>query len=184
LKFTPQLIPDVILIEPNAHYDDRGYFVETYRQDFFLESVGYKVQFVQENESKSTKGVLRGLHYQLPPFSQSKLIRVTDGKILDIAVDIRKTSPSFGQHVAIELSAENMSQLFIPSGFAHGFLVLSDTAQINYKVDNFYNSEYDRGIAFNDPKLGIYLPFPKEKLQLSKRDQTQPSVFDSNDLFD
>ena len=184
MKFIPQLIPDLILIEPNVHYDDRGYFVETYRQDFFLESVGYKVKFVQENESQSTKGVLRGLHYQLPPFSQSKLIRVTEGKILDIAVDIRKTSPTFGQHIAIELSAENMCQLFIPSGFAHGLLVLSEKAKIHYMVDNYYMPEYDRGIAFNDAKLGINLPFPKEKLLLSKRDQSHPSIFNSNDLFD
>ena len=184
MKFTHQLISDVILIDLHVHGDDRGYFVETFRQDLFAEAVGYQVNFVQENESQSTKGVLRGLHYQLPPFSQSKLIRVTEGKILDIAVDIRKTSPTFGQHIAIELSAENMCQLFIPSGFAHGFLVLSEKTKINYKVDNFYMPEYDRGIAFNDAKLGINLPFPKEKVLLSKRDQSHPSIFNSNDLFD
>ena len=184
MKFIPQLIPDLILIEPNVHYDDRGYFVETYRQDFFLESVGYKVKFVQENESQSTKGVLRGLHYQLPPFSQSKLIRVTEGKILDFAVDIRKTSPTFGQHIAIELSAENMCQLFVPCGFAHGFLVLSETAIINYKVDNFYMPDFDRGIAFNDSKLKINWPYPLEKMQVSKKDKLHPNLFDSSDLFD
>lgn len=183
MKFIPQLIPDLILIEPNVHYDDRGYFVETFRQELFLKSVGCKVKFVQENESSSSKGVLRGLHYQLPPFSQSKLIRVTEGNILDIAVDIRKTSPTFGQHIAIELSAENMYQLFIPSGFAHGFLVLSKKAKINYKVDNYYMPDYDRGIAPIDIKLGINLPFSKDKLHLSKRDQSHPSLFDSSDLF-
>ena len=167
MKFIPQLIPDLILIEPNVHYDDRGYFVETYSQDFFLESVGYKVKFVQENESQSTKGVLRGLHYQLPPFSQSKLIRVTEGKLLDFAVDIRKSSSTFGKYVAIEFSAENKYQLFIPCGFAHGFVVLSNSATFSYKVDNYYAPKYDRGIAFDDPKLGINWQLPLADLRLS-----------------
>ena len=184
MKFTHQLISDVILIEPHVHGDDRGYFVETFRQDLFEEAVGYQVNFVQDNESKSTKGVLRGLHYQLAPFSQSKLIRVTEGKILDIAVDIRKSSPTFGQHLAVELSEENMIQLFVPFGFAHGFLVLSEKAKINYKVDNYYMLEYDRGIAFNDAKLEIDWPFPLEKMQLSKKDKLHTNLHDSSDLFD
>ena len=184
MKFTHQLISDVILIEPNVHGDDRGYFVETFRQDLFEEAVGYQVNFVQDNESKSTKGVLRGLHYQLAPFSQSKLIKVTEGKVLDIVVDIRKSSPTFGQHIAIELSEKNMYQLFVPCGFAHGFLVLSKTAKMNYKVDNFYMPEFDRGIAFNDSKLKINWPYPLEKMQVSKKDKLHPNLFDSSDLFD
>ena len=120
MKFIHQLISDVILIEPHVHGDDRGYFVETFRQDLFAEALGYQVNFVQDNESKSTKGVLRGLHYQIPPYSQSKLVRVTEGKVLDIAVDIRKSSSTFGKYIAIELSAENKYQLFIPCGFALG----------------------------------------------------------------
>jgi dTDP-4-dehydrorhamnose 3,5-epimerase len=184
MKFTPQIIPDLILIEPNIYYDDRGYFSEIYREDLLLKSIGSSVKFVQDNESMSTKGVLRGLHYQLPPFAQSKLLRVLEGKILDITVDIRKSSPTFGNHVAIEISSENMRQLFIPSGFAHGFLVLSDKAKINYKIDNFYMPEYDRGIAFNDPRLKINLPISFEKLQLSKKDKLHPNLHDALDLFE
>ena len=184
MKFIHQLISDVILIEPHAHGDDRGYFVETFRQDLFAEALGYQVNFVQDNESKSTKGVLRGLHYQLAPFSQSKLIKVTEGKVLDIVVDIRKSSPTFGQHIAIELSEENMCQLFVPCGFAHGFLVLSETAKMYYKVDNFYMPEFDRGIAFNDSKLKINWPYPLEKMKVSKKDTLHPNLFDSSDLFD
>jgi len=184
LKFTHQIISDVILIEPDVFGDDRGYFVETFRKDLFAEAIGYEVNFVQDNESKSTKGVLRGLHYQLAPFSQSKLMRVTEGRVFDIVVDIRKSSSTFGQHVAIELSEENMYQLFIPCGFAHGFLVLSETAKINYKVDNFYMPEFERGIAFNDSKLEINWPYPLEKMQVSKKDTLHPNLFDSSDLFD
>ena len=128
MKFIPQSISDVILIEPSTYVDDRGYFAETYRQNLLDEAIGYKVNFVQDNESMSTKGVLRGLHYQLQPYSQAKLVRVIEGSVLDISVDIRKASPTFGQYVSIELTAQSKHQLFIPRGFAHGFVVLTDTA--------------------------------------------------------
>ncbi|MBE0472444.1 MAG: dTDP-4-dehydrorhamnose 3,5-epimerase [Methyloprofundus sp.] len=176
-----QSIPDVVLIKPKVHGDHRGYFVETFRQDKFEEALGYKVSFCQDNESKSTKGVLRGLHFQLPPFAQSKLVRVIEGEVLDVAVDIRKNSPTFGQHVAMHLTAENKHQLFIPRGFAHGFVVLSDTATFAYKVDNYYSPECDRGLAFNDSALGIDWSLPLEQLNLSDKDQHQPGLVDIND---
>ena len=166
------------------HSVDRGYFVETFRQDLFTEAVGYQVNFVQDNESKSTKGVLRGLHYQIPPFSQSKLVRVLEGKVLDVAVDIRKNSPTFGQHIAIELSSESMQQLFIPQGFAHGFAVLSEIAIINYRVDNLYSPEHEKGIAFNDLKLNIDWRFKMEELKLSEKDRLHPNLEDAIEIFD
>ncbi len=184
MKFTHQLISDVILIDPLVHGDDRGYFVETFRQDLFADAVGYKVNFVQDNESKSTKGVLRGLHYQIPPFSQSKLVRVLEGRVLDVAVDIRKNSPTFGQHIAIELSSENMRQIFIPQGFAHGFAVLSEIAIINYRVDNLYSPEHEKGIAFNDLKLNIDWRFKMEELKLSEKDRLHPNLEDAIEIFD
>ena len=184
LKFTPQSITDVILIEPTVHGDDRGYFVETFRQDFLDQAVGYKVNFIQDNESKSSKGVLRGLHYQLEPYSQSKLLRAIEGSVLDVAVDIRKSSPTFGQHVAVELTEKNKSQLFVPHGFAHGFVVLSDSATLAYKVDNYYAPEHDRGIAFNDSKLGIDWKLAVDELQLSDRDKTHPDLSDALELFE
>ena len=183
MKFTPQSIPEVILIEPTVHGDDRGYFVETFRQDLFEKSVGYKVNFIQDNESKSTKGVLRGLHYQLPPYTQAKLVRVIEGSVLDVAVDIRKSSPTFGQHVSVELTGENKHQLFVPYGFAHGFLVLSDSATFSYKVDNYYAPEHDRGIAFNDSDLAINWQLPLEILQLSDKDKNHPNLENTKDLF-
>jgi len=176
LKFTSQSIPDVVLIEPTLHGDSRGYFVETFRQDLFEVAVGYQVNFIQDNESKSTKGVLRGLHYQLPPYTQAKLVRVIEGSVLDVAVDIRKSSPTFGQHVAVELTAENKHQLFVPHGFAHGFLVLSDSAIFAYK--------HDRGIAFDDAKLGIDWRLTIEALQLSDKDKTHPNLSAALDLFE
>jgi len=139
MKFVPQPISDVILIEPTVHGDSRGYFMESFRHDLFEDGVGKQVNFVQDNESKSCKGVLRGLHYQLPPFAQAKLVRVIEGEVLDIAVDIRKSSATFGQYVAVELTSQNKHQLFVPSGFAHGFIVLSDAAVFSYKVDNYYS---------------------------------------------
>jgi len=184
LKFIPQSIADVILIEPTTHSDDRGYFVETFRQDLFEEAVGYKVNFIQDNESKSTKGVLRGLHYQLPPYTQAKLVRAIEGSVLDIAVDIRKSSPTFGQHVAVELTANNKHQLFVPHGFAHGFVVLSDSATFAYKVDNYYAPEHDRGIAFDDSELAIDWQLPPELLQLSDKDKTHLSLANAKDLFE
>ena len=184
MKFIPQSIPEVLLIEPTVHGDKRGYFVETFRQNLFEDVLSYQVNFVQDNESKSTKGVLRGLHYQLPPYTQAKLVRVIEGSVLDVAVDIRKSSPTFGQHVAVELMAEDKRQLFVPHGFAHGFVVLSDSATFAYKVDNYYAPEYDRGIAFDDDQLKIDWQLLAEELQLSDKDKTHPSLANAKDLFE
>ena len=184
MKFIPQSIEDVVLIEPTIHGDDRGYFIETFRQDLFEEAIGYKVNFMQDNESKSTKGVLRGLHYQLPPYTQAKLVRVIKGSVLDVAVDIRKSSSTFGHYVAVELTGDNKYQLFVPQGFAHGFVVLSDNATFTYKVDNFYAPEHDRGIAFDDNDLEIDWQLPLEDLQLSDKDKKQLSLVNAKDLFE
>jgi dTDP-4-dehydrorhamnose 3,5-epimerase len=184
MKFIPQSIADAVLIQPNSHDDDRGYFVETFRQDLFEDAIGYKVNFVQDNESRSIKGVLRGLHYQLPPYTQAKLVRVIEGSVLDVAVDIRKSSPTFGQHVSVELTGENKHQLFIPHGFAHGFVVLSDSATFAYKVDNYYAPGHDQGIAFDDVKLAIDWQLALEELQLSDKDKTNPNLSDALDLFE
>ena len=184
MKLTPQSIKDVILIEPTIVGDDRGYFAETFRQDLLEEAIGYKVNFVQDNESKSIKGVLRGLHYQLPPFTQAKLVRVIEGNVLDIALDIRKSSPTFGQHVSLELTAQNKYQLFVPHGFAHGFVVLSDSATFTYMVDNYYAPEHDRGIAFDDEQLKIDWQLSAEELQLSDKDKTHPTIENTKDLFE
>ena len=167
MKLTPQTIADVILIEPTMLNDDRGYFMETFRQDLLENAVGYKVNFVQENESKSTKGTLRGLHYQTAPFAQAKLLSVTKGSVLDVAVDIRRSSSSFGHYVSVKLTEYNKQQLFVPQGFAHGFVVLSDSATFTYKVDNYYAPKHDRGIAFDDKKLKIDWQFLVEDLQFS-----------------
>jgi len=175
-------IPDIIMIDPILHGDERGYFVETFRQDKLEEFLGFSVNFCQDNESKSVKGVIRGLHYQLPPYAQSKLIRVINGAVLDVAVDIRKGSATFGLYVAVELTAENRKQLFIPEGFAHGFVVLSESATVVYKVDSFYSQKSDRGIAFDDEAIGIDWQIEKEKLQLSDKDTKQPLLKEA-DLF-
>lgn len=184
MKFTRTSIVDVIIIEPTVHGDSRGYFVETFRADKLEEFLGYKIDFCQDNESKSSKGVLRGLHYQLPPFAQTKLVRVIQGKVLDVAADIRKNSPTFGQYVAVELSAENKRQLLVPRGFAHGFVVLENDTVFAYKVDSYYSSEYDRGIAFDDPNIGIDWQLPHEQLNLSAKDRVQPKLSETNDLFE
>ncbi|MCJ8296725.1 MAG: dTDP-4-dehydrorhamnose 3,5-epimerase [Oceanospirillaceae bacterium] len=172
--FTRTGIPDVIIIEPKLHGDDRGYFIETFRQDKLDEFLGFKINFIQDNESKSDRGVLRGLHYQLAPAAQTKLVRVIQGSVLDIAVDIRKGSSTFGQYVAIELSAKNKKQLLIPRGFAHGFVVLEDDTVFAYKVDNYYSPENDRGIAFDDAVLGIDWGVNTSNSQLSQKDKVQP----------
>jgi len=182
--FIPQSIPDVLVIEPKVHGDLRGYFVETFRQDKFEQALGYKVNFIQDNESKSSKGVLRGLHFQLAPHAQSKLVRVIEGAVLDVAVDIRIGSPSFGQHVKVVLSGENKKQIFIPRGFAHGFVVLTDTATFAYKVDNYYSPECDRGLTFDDAELNIDWQLPKEQLQLSDKDTKQSKLVELSDCFD
>ncbi len=183
MTFTRTSIPDVIMIDPTIHGDERGYFVETFRADKLEEFLGFKVNFCQDNESKSTQGVLRGLHYQLPPHAQTKLVRVIEGSVLDVAVDIRKGSPTFGKYVSVELTSENKRQLFIPRGFAHGFVVLSESATFAYKVDNFYSPECDRGIAFDDKAIGIDWQITQEKLQLSPKDTKQPLLQEA-DLFD
>jgi len=182
MKFTRTKIEDVVIIDPRVHGDERGYFVETYRQDKLEAFLGFQIKFCQDNESKSSKGVLRGLHYQLPPAAQSKLVRVIQGRVLDVAVDIREGSPTFGQYVSVELSAENKRQLFVPRGFAHGFLVLEDETVFAYKVDNYYSPENDRGIAFDDPDIGIDWVLEKGLLKLSEKDGRQPAL-EKADLF-
>ena len=184
MKFIRTDIPDVVIIEPVVHGDERGYFVETFRQEKLEDFLGFNVNFCQDNESKSSRGVLRGLHYQLHPAAQTKLVRVIQGRVLDVAVDIRKGSPTFGKHVAIELSAENKRQLLVPRGFAHGFVVLEDDTIFAYKVDNYYSPENDRGIAFDDESLGIDWIVPKEELKLSAKDQVQPKLSETDDIFD
>ena len=184
MKFIPQAIADVLVLEPVVHGDDRGYFVETFRQDLFEAAVGHRVDFVQDNESKSSKGVLRGLHFQLAPHAQSKLVRVIEGSVLDVAVDLRQGSETFGEYVAVELSAANKKQMFVPRGFAHGFVVLSDTAIFAYKVDNYYSPECDRGLAFDDPALAIDWQLPKASLQLSNKDTKQPLLNELTACFD
>ena len=184
MQFIRTNIPDVIIIEPKVHGDHRGYFVETFRADKLEEFLGFKLNFGQDNESKSSKGVLRGLHYQLPPHAQTKLVRVIAGRVLDVAVDIRRNSPTFGQHVAVELSADNKKQMLVPRGFAHGFVVLEDDTIFAYKVDNYYSPECDRGIAFNDPALNIDWILKTEELKLSAKDTTQPKLNETNDLFE
>lgn len=174
MKFSQQSIKDVLLIEPTVHGDGRGYFMEIFRNDALENAIGYKINFIQDNESKSTKGVLRGLHYQLPPYTQAKLVRVIEGSVLDVAVDIRKSSHTFGKHIAVELTGDNKRQLFIPRGFAHGFVVLSDSATFTYKVDNYYAQEYDQGIAFDDKHLSINWNLPRKSLQLSEKDLNLP----------
>ena len=184
MNFIRTNIPDVIIIEPTVHGDHRGYFVETFRADKLEAFLGYKLNFGQDNESKSSKGVLRGLHYQLPPHAQTKLVRVISGRVLDVAVDIRKNSPTFGQHVAVELTADNKRQMLVPRGFAHGFVVLEDDTIFAYKVDNYYSPECDRGIAFNDPALNIDWILKTEELKLSDKDTKQPKLNETNDLFE
>ncbi|MBQ8484042.1 MAG: dTDP-4-dehydrorhamnose 3,5-epimerase [Bacteroidales bacterium] len=176
-------IPEVVIIEPKVFGDHRGYFFESFSQRDFDAQVR-QVRFVQDNESKSCYGVVRGLHFQLPPHAQSKLVRVVKGKVLDVAVDIRKGSPTFGKHVAVELSEDNRRQFFIPRGFAHGFAVLSDEVIFQYKCDDFYHPECEGAIAWNDPALGIDWGVPEDKIVLSAKDQSHPLLADVEVLFD
>lgn len=171
MKVTPTAIPDVIVIEPKVFGDARGFFYESFNQRAFNEGTGLDVEFVQDNHSRSSKGVLRGLHYQLPPRAQGKLVRVTRGAVFDVAVDIRKGSKTFGQWVGEELSEENHKQLWIPQGFAHGFLVLSETADFLYKTTDYYAAAQERCIAWNDPSLRIEWPPIDVLPQLSQKDQ-------------
>lgn len=169
MKATPTKIPDVLIIEPDIFGDERGFFFESFNQQKFEAAIGEKVDFVQDNHSKSAKGVLRGLHYQLPPNAQGKLVRVVEGKVFDVAVDIRKNSPTFGYWVGEILSAENKKQLWIPEGFAHGFLTLSQTAEFLYKTTNYYAPQSDRSIVWNDPEIKVQWPEVVEP-QLSEKD--------------
>lgn len=176
-------IEGIVIIEPRIFKDARGYFYESFSQKEFDEKV-MPIRFVQDNESMSTYGVMRGLHFQRPPFTQSKLVRCCRGAIMDIAVDIRKGSPTYGQHVAIELTEENHRQLFIPRGFAHGFAVLSDVAVLQYKCDNFYAPQADAGIQLRDKDLGIDWQIPTENAILSEKDIKHPCLKDFDSPFD
>lgn len=176
-------IPDVVVIEPKVFVDKRGYFFETFSEQIFQQKVT-DVSFVQDNESMSSCGVLRGLHYQLPPFAQSKLVRVVKGKVLDVAVDIRRGSPTFGKYAAVELSEENKLQLFIPRGFAHGFVVLSETAIFQYKCDNYYAPDYERSIAWDDPQINVDWKIPISEIILSDKDKNNVYLDNCDSLFD
>lgn len=171
MKFIEQNIKGVWVIEPSVFSDDRGYFMESFKQSEFEKFVG-TTNFIQDNESKSSRGVLRGLHYQTGEHAQAKLVRVIQGSVLDVAVDIRKSSPTFGQYVAVELTAENKKQLFVPRGLAHGFVVLSDTAIFTYKVDNVYAPNHEASIIWNDPTIAIEWGISENEILLSGKDRT------------
>lgn len=176
-------IDGVLIIESRVFEDSRGYFFESFSQREFSEAI-FPVKFVQDNESKSSYGVIRGLHFQKPPFTQSKLVRVVSGAVLDVAVDIRRGSPTFGQHVAVELSAANRRQLFIPRGFAHGFAVLSEEVVFQYKCDNYYAPQAEGTIAFDDPTLNIDWKIPVREMVLSEKDRNSKSLNEAEWLFD
>ena len=176
--YNDTFIKDVFVIEPKVFKDSRGYFFEAWKHQEFTENIGV-VNFIQDNESKSSFGVLRGLHYQKGEFSQAKLVRVIKGTVLDVAVDIRRSSPTFGKHIMVELSEENKRQLFIPRGFAHGFLVMSDEAIFTYKVDNVYAPQAEAGIRWNDPDLGIDWPIDPKQVLTSEKDLVQPLLKDA-----
>lgn len=176
-------IEDVVILEPRVFADARGYFFESFSQRDFDEQVR-TVRFVQDNESKSAYGVLRGLHFQKPPYAQSKLVRVVKGAVLDVAVDIRRGSPTFGRHVAVELTADNKRQLFVPRGFAHGFAVLSKDVVFQYKCDNFYAPQSEGALAWDDPDLGINWRIPSDKVILSEKDRLHGRLKDAEWLFD
>lgn len=176
-------IPGVLIIEPKVFGDDRGYFMESFNAREFAEKTGIDVTFVQDNESKSRFGVLRGLHFQLPPYTQSKLVRVVKGKVLDVAVDIRKGSPTYGKYVTCEMTEENKRQFFVPKGFAHGFCVLSDEAVFQYKCDDFYHPEAEGAIAWDGPDIAIQWPVEVEKVILSEKDKHHPYLKDFDSPF-
>ena len=183
MNFIRTAIPDVVIIEPKVHGDERGYFVETFRADKLEEFLGYKINFCQDNESKSSRGVLRGLHYQLAPFAQTKLVRVISGSVLDVAVDIRKGSPWYGKYVIQELSEEKPYLLWIPPGFAHGFQALEDNTLVLYLVTKEYSKEYEACIKWNDPELGIEWPFKEDDVIISEKDQKCPLFKEANINF-
>lgn len=180
MKVVKTDISDVLIFEPKVFGDDRGFFFESFNQKTFMEAVGRKVTFVQDNHSKSACGVLRGLHYQLDPYAQGKLVRCVVGEVFDVAVDIRKNSTTFGKWVGVNLSADNKRQLWIPEGFAHGFLVLSETAEFVYKTTNYYNPESDRGIIWNDEDISIEWPLVRDPV-LSHKDKNQKKL---NEIID
>lgn len=183
MKVTKTDIEGVVIIEPRLFADERGYFFESFSERDFAERV-CPVHFVQDNEAKSSYGVIRGLHFQQQPHAQSKLVRATRGRILDIAVDIRKSSPTFGKYVAVELSAENHRQLFIPRGFAHGYAVLSEEAIVEYKCDNFYAPQSEGGILWSDTELGIDWQIAADKIILSEKDKHHPTLAECKTLFE
>lgn len=174
MKIVQTPLKNCVVLTPTVFSDGRGRFFESYKKETFNEALGQEVNFVQDNESFSSKGVLRGLHFQKGTFAQAKLVRVVHGSVLDVAVDLRPDSSTYGQHFSIELSADNKKQLFVPRGFAHGFVVLSDTAVFSYKCDNYYNKESESGIIYNDPTLNIDWILPSEQLQLSEKDLLLP----------
>lgn len=182
MPFETTEIPGLVIFEPKVFEDNRGFFFESYNEQTFLQN-GMDIKFVQDNQSWSTYGVIRGLHYQLHPYAQAKLVRVLEGKILDVAVDIRQGSPSFGRYFSIELSAANRKQLFIPAGFAHGFSVLSPTASVLYKCDQFYHKASEGGIVFNDPVLDINWKVPAGKEVVSEKDIALPLLADARNNF-
>jgi dTDP-4-dehydrorhamnose 3,5-epimerase len=183
MLFTTCDIPGLIIIEPKILGDSRGYFFEAYNEAIFKKN-GITCDFLQDNQSQSSYGVIRGLHYQMDPHAQAKLLRVLAGRILDVAVDIRKGSPTYGKYFSIELSAENKKQLFIPAGFAHGFSVLSETAEVLYKCDNFYNKESESGIRFDDPEIGIDWKVDLSKANVSEKDNILPQLKESVNNFE
>lgn len=176
MNFIPTKLEGCFIIEPKIIKDDRGYFMETFNQKTFENGIGQEINFVQDNQSFSSKGVLRGLHYQVGEHAQAKLVRVLSGEVLDVAVDIRPNSKTFGQYVTAHLTVENQTQFFVPRGFAHGFLVLSDTATFFYKCDNFYNKESEGGLSYNDKTINIDWNFPEDKLLISEKDKIQPTL--------
>lgn len=176
MNFIPTKLQGCYIIEPKIIRDERGYFMESFNEKTFQNGVGQAVHFVQDNQSFSTKGVLRGLHYQTGEHAQAKLVRVLQGEVLDVAVDIRPNSPTFGQYESVLLSEENQKQFFVPRGFAHGFLVLSETATFFYKCDNFYNKESEGGIIYNDETININWQFSLEDLIISEKDKVQPTL--------
>ncbi|PZO28109.1 MAG: dTDP-4-dehydrorhamnose 3,5-epimerase [Flavobacteriaceae bacterium] len=176
MNFIPTKLQGCYIIEPKIIQDERGYFMESFNEKTFQNGVGQAIHFVQDNQSFSSKGVLRGLHYQTGEHAQAKLVRVLQGEVLDVAVDIRPDSPTFGQYEAVILSDENKKQFFVPRGFAHGFLVLSETATFFYKCDNFYNKESEGGIIYNDENININWQFSLEDLIISEKDKVQPTL--------
>ena len=183
MTIKPTAFPEVLLIESKKFEDGRGWFMESFRRDLLEKAVGHALNFCQDNHAQSSYGVIRGMHYQMPPHAQSKLVYVLQGKVLDVVVDIRRGSPWFGKHLAIELSSENQKQLFIPRGFAHGYACLSETVLLAYKVDSYYNKAAEASIAFNDPQLAIDWQIPHQLQKLSPKDLQHPT-FDAAHHFD